>query len=369
MLFHSSIRRELARSFGATLLVLLTVSVTILLVRTLGLANKGNINPQEIMLALGYTALGQMPVILTLTLFICIVSTLSRMHRDSEMVIWFASGRGLASLLGPVMRFSWPVLLAIALLTTLVWPWSHEQTGVLRDRFQKRGDLERVEPGQFQESANGRRVFFIDKDTADGKEGRNIFISSVEPDGSESITSARGGRIEWVGDTQYLVLESGQRLDIAPGQAGVKVSVFEQYATQIGAARAGELSQAPLRATPTWTLLSERSAAHLGELGWRIGMALTAFNFVLIGLALSAGNPRVGRSGHLAFALFAFVFYYNLLNLGQTWVANGMVGLGGLLLALHGGVFMVAVAWIAKRHHQWTWRDLRIGRTQGAQTP
>ena len=38
MLFHSSIRKELARSFGATLLVLFTIVVTMMLIRTLGLA-------------------------------------------------------------------------------------------------------------------------------------------------------------------------------------------------------------------------------------------------------------------------------------------------------------------------------------------
>ena len=36
MLFHSSIRKELARSFGATLVVLITVVMTMTLIRTLG---------------------------------------------------------------------------------------------------------------------------------------------------------------------------------------------------------------------------------------------------------------------------------------------------------------------------------------------
>ena len=40
--------------------------------------------------------------------------------------------------------------------------------------------MQRVQPGQFQESSSGRRVYFIDKDTVEGKEGRNVFISSVD---------------------------------------------------------------------------------------------------------------------------------------------------------------------------------------------
>ena len=36
MLFHSSVRKELARSFGATLVVLVTIVMTMTLIRTLG---------------------------------------------------------------------------------------------------------------------------------------------------------------------------------------------------------------------------------------------------------------------------------------------------------------------------------------------
>ena len=87
MLFHSSIRRELARSFGATLLVLFTIVVTIMLIRTLSLASAGSVDPQEVVLVLGYTVLGRLNVILTMALFISVVSVLSRMHSDSEMEI------------------------------------------------------------------------------------------------------------------------------------------------------------------------------------------------------------------------------------------------------------------------------------------
>ena len=146
MLFHSSLRTELARSFGATLVVLLTIVLTMLLIRTLGLASKGSVNPEEIMLVLGYTVLGRMPTILTLALFISIVFTLARMYRDSEMIIWFSSGRSLGGFLGPVLRFSWPVLVVITLMVFFVWPWANQQTDNLRSRFERRGDLRCIEP-------------------------------------------------------------------------------------------------------------------------------------------------------------------------------------------------------------------------------
>lgn len=351
MLFHSSLRRELARSFGATLLILFTIVITMLLIRTLGQANKGSVNPQEILLVLTYTVLGRLPTVLTLALLIAITSTLSRMYRESEMVIWFSSGRGLSGFLAPLLRFSWPILLVIALMTLFVWPWANQQTDELADRYEKRGDLERIAPGQFQESSGGRRVFFIDKDTSDGKEGRNVFISSTEKDGRETVTSARTGRVQDIDGTLYLVLENGQRLEQDPQSKGLKISEFKEYAVQVSDSGAQRGVADSLKSTSTATLIADPSLPHQGELGWRIGLGLTAFNFVFVALALASGNPRSGKSGHLMLMLFAFVLYYNLLNLGQRWVAIGTVSLWPFMLVLHGGVLALALAWLAKRHY------------------
>ena len=75
MLFDSSIRKELARSFGATAVVLITVVMTMMLIRTLGQAYKGSVSPSDVMLVMGFTVLGQMSTILTLSLFVAVVGT------------------------------------------------------------------------------------------------------------------------------------------------------------------------------------------------------------------------------------------------------------------------------------------------------
>lgn len=349
MLFHSSIRRELARTFGATLVILFTIVLTMLLIRTLGLASKGSVNPEEIMLVLGYTVLGRMPTILTLALFIAIVSTLSRMYRDSEMIIWFSSGSSLAGVLGPVLRFSWPVLLVIALLVLFAWPWSNQQTDELRERFERRSDIERVAPGEFQESSSGRRVFFIDRNTDGGTEGRNVFVSTLEDDGSRSVMSARSGRVETIDDRQYLVLNNGQRLE-SGADGETRISEFEEYRAQVNAEAVTARHEQRRKSRSTWDLVRQPSNDNLGELGWRIGVVLTALNFVLIAVATTVSNPRAGRGGNMFFTLFAFVVYFNLINVGQRWTGSGMMSLGTQLLLLHGTVFLLASTWLLKRH-------------------
>lgn len=358
MLFDSSIRRELARSFGATLVVLVTVVMTMMLIRTLGQASRGSVNPSDVMLVMGFTVLGQLPIILSLSLFVAVVGVLSRMYRDSEMVIWFSSGQGLMSLLRPLLRFAWPVMAVIAILSLGVWPWANAQIQELKTRYEQRSDIDRIAPGEFQESANGSRVFFIDKDSPDTQAGNNIFIAASSG-AKESVTSARSARLEIRAGERFALLSQGQRLESTTDQPGLKLSEFSEYGTRIGSASGTGTDQLAVKTRATHELfLQSTIPAYQAELGWRLGLAVAAVNFVILGLALASVNPRAGRSGSMVFALFSFVVYYNLMTLGQSWVGAGKLGLSAFMIYLHGGTLLLALAILAARHNHWTLRRL-----------
>ena len=355
MLFQSSIRKELARSFGATLVVIVTIVMTIVLIRTLGQASRGSINPEDVMLFMAYSALGRLPTILTLSLFIAMVSTLSRMYRDSEMVVWFTSGQGLAGFLKPLFRFAWPVLLVVTLLSLFVWPWTNQQTRDMQSRYEQRSDLDRIAPGQFQESSSGNRVFFIDREVPGEQASNNVFIAATEK-GKSSVTTARSGRLESRENAQFLILENGQRLENVIGQSALKVSDFEEYGTKTGDSSAFSQDTPVAKLLSTRDLIKAPTLGNLSELAWRFGLALSAVNFVILALALASGNPRSGRSGNLILVLLSFVVYNNLISLGQGWIVAGLIGFGTLLLLLHGGVFLLGLGWLAKRHVNWAFR-------------
>jgi lipopolysaccharide export system permease protein len=259
MLFDSSLRKELARTFGATLVVVLTIVLTMMLIRALGQAAGGSVAPQDVALLLSYTALAQLPTILGLSLFVSVVSTLTRMYRDSEMVIWFASGASLARMVPTVMSMSWPVLFTVAVLVLAVWPWSNRQSAELRDRYERRSDLSRVAPGQFQTSGDGRRVFFIDKDSNQGVQGRNVFILFNQNE-RESVTTAAAGQIEMQSDgDRFLVLDHGARTDINLTTGEKTLSRFQQYRVLASDKALSGLSELPPRARSTKDLLADTS--------------------------------------------------------------------------------------------------------------
>jgi lipopolysaccharide export system permease protein len=355
MVFDSTVRRELARTFGATLVVILTIVLTMLLIRTVGQAAKGQVAPQDVVLLLGYVALGNLPTMLSLSLFVAIVVTLGRMYRDSEMVIWFASGVGLARFVRPVLRTTWPVLAVVAALTLVVWPWGNRNGAELRDRYTQRSDLSRVAPGVFQQSSDGKRVFFIERDAGDTGQARNVFILSNIGE-QESVTVASRGRVEASGDDQVLILERGQRNDVDLRTGAKAQASFEDYRVVVGERAARLAAQQPPRAMTTLDLLRDPTPRHQGELAWRIGLALGAANLLLLGIGLSATQPRRASNWNLLFALLGFVVYYNLINLSQAWIASDRLSMGAALLILHGGMFAAALALIAWRDHATVWR-------------
>ena len=345
MIFYASIRRELAQSFSAVLVVLLSIVLTMMLIRTLALANKGSVNPQDIFLIMSYLTLSFMPTILTLSLFLSVISSLVRWYQDSEMAVWFASGQSLLAFLRPILRFAWPILLAIAASGLFIWPWANGQIDQLREQFAQRSDMDRVTPGEFQRNKAGTRVFFTESQSGKNQSGQ-VFIYGSK-DGKNTITTAQGGRILRAADgSAQLELSQGQSVSQDTQTGEQNISTFAQYRTHIQAAPATAL-QTQTRSRPSHLLM--HSAEGRGELSWRIGMALAAINLLLLALLLIKNTQRSGKGSHLALALMSFAVYYNLINFGQNWVAQGQIPLLWWLLILHGGLFVVAYALLLHR--------------------
>ncbi|MBS7348808.1 MAG: LPS export ABC transporter permease LptF [Comamonas sp.] len=374
MLFDSSIRKELGRNFGATLVVLVTVVMTMMLIRTLGQASKGVVSPSDVLLIMGLTVLGHLSTILTLSLFVALVATLSRMYRDSEMVIWLNSGQGFIQQLRPMLRFGWPVVAVVAALALLVWPWSNQQVLQLRSQFEQRSDLDRIAPGEFQESSDGQRVIFIEKnkpsDAVHAAQAtnpsnqdavvNNIFILERTED-AQTITYAQSARLEYEKSYQFAVLNHGQRVqeqyDSPEKQGELKITDFEQYQILV---RTKDPVEAVLGvraySSPQLWQQQARSGQEAAELGWRISQPLLGLNLIILALALTKANPRTGQSLSVMLALLAFVVYYNLVSVGQSWVASGKTSLWVFVWGLHGSVMLLSILGVGARHYQWRWR-------------
>jgi lipopolysaccharide export system permease protein len=354
-IFQKSIHKELLRNFGGSTVILFTIVMTIMLIRILGQASKGQADPSEVILLIALNGIGNAGPILTLSMFISIVYTFSRMYLDSEMIIWFSSGLSLSKFLKPIWQFCWPVILVIGLLAVFAWPWSNTQTQYLKDRFEKRSDIERVAPGQFQESASNQMVFFIEKKKNDNDVATSVFISKIDGD-IETITTAKSGNVEFSKTDKFLSLKQGQQTIWNHTTGEVRLTEFESFNFLLDPSKRQVLTNLQSQMLSTLDLLRSSERINRGELFWRLGLFIAAFNLALLAVQLASVNPRVGRSYSLAMAMLCFMGYYNMLTIGKRLIADGTATFGGMMLTVHGTATLIVIIWYLHAEFNLHWR-------------
>lgn len=356
-LLHKSIQKELLKNFGGASVILFTIVMTIMLIRILGQASKGQADPSEIILLIGLNGIGNAAPILTLSLFISVIHTFSRMHLDSEMVIWFSSGMSLTQFIKPLFNFGWPIVLTISVLATWTWPWSNIQTQYIKDRFNNRNDIERVAPGQFQESRAQQTVFFVEKNKSSDGVAKSVFISKLTGD-IETITTAKTGTTEIIKEEKFLTLKNGHQTILDHRTGEIRVTEFHTFKFWLEPSAQGSKAELQSQMLGTIELLQSEAPINKGELFWRFGLIISAINLVLLAIQLSSVNPRVGRSYSLALGIFSFVCYYNMITIGKRLIADSTFSFGEMMLLVHGIAFMINLIWYAHTEFYLNWRRL-----------
>jgi lipopolysaccharide export system permease protein len=344
MLFTRALRRDLINLAGAVFATLFTIMVTTTLIRLLGRAASNRLATADVLPLIAFASINYIPVLLVLTVYITVLMVLSRAYRDSEMVIWFASGQALTAWVRPVLGFAAPFVLLIAAVALVIGPWANRQAAEYRLRFEQREDVSQVSAGQFRESAGANRVFFVESISEDQSEVRNVFVTQFK-DGKMTVVASSGGRIVVRPDgDRFLVLEDGRRWDGEWGGNEYRLMEFERYGLRLQAKAAG-VSDESARLKPTHELMSDPTRPNLGELVWRIGLPLSAIAVALLAIPLAFVNPRAGQSINLVIAVLIYVVYNNLNGLTLAWVSQGRMSFGAAVFSTHAVVLLVT-AWL-----------------------
>ena len=340
MIFQRAIRREFTHAAAGVFVALFAILLTTQLIRLLGAAASGAIAPEAVAALLGFASLNYIPTLLSLSAFIAILLSLSRAYRDSEMVVWFASGQSLLAWVRPVLVFTLPLVVAITALSLFVSPWALSQSAEYRGQLSTRKDANPASPGTFQETSSGERVIFVEAVSEDDATVKNIFVSSFENQ-RLGVTMATNGHQEIApnGD-RFVVLENGRRYELTPGSAEFRTLEYGRYALRVETKEARGIERTP-KNTPTLELLATDLPAYRAELLWRIGIPISALILALLAIPLSFVNPRAGRSINLLLAAITYLIYNNLMTITQAWVADGKISFTMGVLTLH--LLMLAV--------------------------
>ena len=322
MIFKRSLSQELLQTAIGAFTVLFGIVIAQRITYYIGIAANGSIASNAINTLLGFSMLKFLPMLLSLTIFLAVLLTLTRQHRDSEMVIWFSSGQGLSSWIRPVLTFSSPVIILIAFLSLFVTPWATNKSSDYKTQLQKQDELATITPGVFKESKQANRVYFVESFNKLGTTVKNIFIQSVQHQQLGVVVAKEGHREIMANHDNFLIMEQGRRYEGKPETSEFSSTTFEKYAIRLEAKESKAPPVTAIQAVPSKVLLSEHSPINNAEIQGRIATPISALILVLLAIPLSFVDPRSGRSGNMAMAVLIYIVYNNMISITQAWLAQ-----------------------------------------------
>lgn len=355
MVFRRAFQRELTQTAAGVFVALFAILLTTQTIRLLNEAAGGKVAPEAVAALLGFSAMHSLPVVLSLTLFVATLLVVSRMHRDSEMVVWACSGVPLQGWVIPALRFSWPILALIAVVALFVSPWANEKATEYRQKINNRDNVAQIAPGTFRESGSADRVVFVESLGANEQFVANVFVSSFQHGRMGVMVASRGYRETAENGDSFLVMENGRRYELVPGLADFRILEFSRYAIRVDS-RESQGVVRTLRNAPTAELLRSESPPDLGELSWRVGLPISTALLVVLAIPLGYVNPRAGRSANLIVAVLAFLAYNNAMGIMQSLIGQGRLPFAMSWWVIHAVMLLLAAVLLAHRAVAGRWR-------------
>jgi len=349
MIFHRALRRELVSSAGATFTVLFSILLTWTLVTILGRAAGGKVASSDVIALLAFAALNYLPTVLVFTSFISVLMVITRTYKDSEMVVWFASGLSLTRFIRPVLAFGLPIVLLTALLSFYATPWARGKSTEYVERFAKREDLQKVSPGQFKESASANRIFFVEGVAGTNAVVRNVFVNQVDAKGTSVIVASEGVVDVTPSGDRFLVLKNGRRYQGKPGDADFQSMEFERYSMRVTQQSADTGDTKDANTMTTAALLADWNGFTKAELMWRMSLPITCLLLILVAIPLGFANPRAGSAINLIIAVLVFFTYNNLTKVFEASIKQGKFSFAMGWWPLHLAALVAVLAMFAWR--------------------
>jgi len=293
---------------------------------------KQNIPIADLLPIIGFKMIRDVPLILSLSLFLAIILSISKLYKDSEAIVMNSLGIGdkhFMVFIQPIVIF---IFIFILFLTTVAVPWSKQQRSMIMDRSENASEFSFIKQGEFQEFKNGEIVFYASKaSNAEGESKQDmeeIFIYTYANDEPIITLSKQAQKYtdKATGDV-YLRLKDGRRYHGFPSDKNKKILKFGEYDLKIidGASQVSNNTSTKTESKNTIDLLFSNNPKKSAELQWRISQGLSVLVLSLLGVLLGKASPRGGKNLGVLFGVVIFIIYNNGLLIAKSSIESGQI--------------------------------------------
>lgn len=279
---------------------------------------------------IGFKMIRDVPLILSLSLFLAIILSVGALYKSSEAIVMNSLGLGDKHFMGFIKPIVFFLFVFVLFLTTVAVPWSKHQRSVIMDRTENASEFSFIKQGEFQEFKNGEIVFYASKviasEKGDDQDMEDIFI--YRSTGSETIiTLAKQAQkyTDSITKSVYLRLTDGTRYHGLPGDDNKKILKFGLYDLQIidGETEESIVSNTKTEGKNTIDLFYSNDLKEVAELQWRFSQPISILLLSALGVLLGKASPRGGKNLGMLIGVVVFILYYNALLIAKSTLEQG----------------------------------------------
>ncbi len=301
---------------------------------------------------IGLKVLRDVPLILSLSLFLALILSIVYLYKNSEAVVMNSLGLGDKHFIIFVQPMVVVVCLVILFLTTSTIPWSKNQRNIIIERNQNASEVSLIKAGKFQEFRQGNIVFYASKVNA-LQEMEDIFIYVLSDKGT-IITLAKRAKTHTdpLTGSVYLRLKEGSRYHGFLTSENNQILSFDKYDLQISDSETHQTVQHDIKVEgkSTWDLLGSDDLQERAEFQWRIAQPLSTFILSILGILLGKTSPRHGRNLGVLAGIIIFVAYNNVLLIAKSSIEQGHLNPTVGLWWVHSLMLLMIAIYYAQTH-------------------
>ena len=298
---------------------------------------------QELLPIVSFNMIRDIPMVLSLSLFLAIILTISQLYKNSEAIVMNSLGLGekhFIVFIQPLVVVSFAI---IFFLTLYAVPWSKQQKNIMEAETKNASEFSFITEGQFEQFKQGDIVFYASEsktlDSVGEQNMEEIFIYALDNEKSVIVLASAAIKfIDTESNSTYLRLKDGVRYQGIPNNKNVNILNFDLYDLEIVS---GELQKSvaiytKIEGKSTLDLIKEGGLYANAELQWRLSQPISILLLSIMGVFLGKASPRKGKGINLLIGVLIFMLYNNGLLVAKSAIERGqldpIIGLWGIHL-------------------------------------
>ena len=300
---------------------------------------------KELMPLVGFNMLRDIPMILSISLFMSIIIAITQLYKNSEALIINSMGLGDKSLMSLIQPVVICTFIVVIFLTLYGVPWAKQQKNISENKTVNASEFSFITAGKFESFKDGEIVFYASDSEKINNSGEQnmeeVFIYASNNSGTVIVLASAGKKyIDPISKSTYLRLKNGTRYEGLDNASNTNILNFESYDLEIvsGEVKKSIDTFSEIEEKNTIDLFNEKSLLATAELQWRFSQPISILILSVLGVFLGKASPRTGKGVNLLIGVLFFLLYNNGLlvakNLIETGGISPIIGLWSVHLIL-----------------------------------